>query len=304
LSRRNLLNLALLLVLLYVLVPQLGKFHTSLATVGHAQLNWILVGFGLAIATYAAAALLYCLLAKKRLRYGRTLLVQVASMFANRLLPAGIGAISVNYEYLRRNKHTRPEAAAVVAANNTLGFLGHILLIGSVVTLTRAPFQHLELPHVGTDGYWLIAGLIIIVLVLAWMKRLRHWLLKMVRSTVRNLAGYRAHPLKILAALACSMALTSIYVLCLQACTQAVGVHLAFAQVLLVLTVGVVGGTVAPTPGGLVGAEAGLVAGLMAYGVASADALAITLLYRLLTYWLALMLGAVAFAVVRQKAYL
>lgn len=304
LNRRNLLNLALLLVLLYILLPQLGKFRSSLGVIRHAHIGWAITGFCLAAGTYVLAAALYWLLAKKRLRYARTFLVQIASMFANRLLPAGIGAISVNYEYLRRNKHTRPEAAAVVAANNTLGFAGHILLVGSVLLAAPAPFSGVSLPQMHGTGYWIAFGVIIFVLVLAWFKKLRRWLWKMVRSTLRNLVSYRNHPLKVVLALACSILLTSLYALCLYACGQAVGVHLTFVQTLIVLTIGVIGGTVAPTPGGLIGAEAGLVAGLIVYGVASADALAITLLYRLLTYWLALLVGGGAFLVAERRNYI
>jgi len=56
--------------------------------------------------------------------------------------------------------------------------------------------------------------------------------------------------------------------------------------------------------GGLGGAEAGLTAGFVAYGLTSNRALAVTLLYRLLTYWLALVIGALAFSVARRLRYL
>jgi uncharacterized protein (TIRG00374 family) len=78
----------------------------------------------------------------------------------------------------------------------------------------------------------------------------------------------------------------------------------SFAIVLIVLTIGVAGGTAVPTPGGLGGAEAGLTAGFVAYGLTSNRALAVTLLYRLLTYWLALVIGALAFSVARRLRYL
>lgn len=303
LSRRNAVSLVLFLVLLYVLLPQLGKFRTSVSVARHARLEWILIGLGLTVATYLVAAAIYWLLAKRRLRYRRTLIVQVAGAFANRLLPAGVGAISVNYEYLRKNKHSRPQAAAVVAANNSLGFVGHMLLLGGVLVITQAPFQQLTLPAIKSGAYWLITGLIIVVLIVFWFKKLRHWLWKMIRGTVQNLIGYRTHPLKVLAALLLSMVLTGLYAFCLLACMQAIGVELDFSRALIVLTFGVAVGTVAPTPGGLVGAEAGLMAGLLAYGLSIADSLAITLLYRLLTYWLALLVGSAAFSLASGKGY-
>ena len=59
-----------------------------------------------------------------------------------------------------------------------------------------------------------------------------------------------------------------------------------------------------PTPGGLGGVEAGLVAGLVAYRVASADALAAVLVYRLVSYWLMLAIGAAAFVIAERRGYL
>jgi uncharacterized protein (TIRG00374 family) len=75
-------------------------------------------------------------------------------------------------------------------------------------------------------------------------------------------------------------------------------------QALLVLTAGVAGGTLTPTPGGLLGVEAGLIAGFAAFGISTADALAAALLYRLLTYWLALVGGFIAFVYAQHAKYL
>ena len=303
-SRRGLLNLGIFLILLYVLLPELGKFHDSWTLLGHVRGDWVLVALGFALVTYILAGSIYWLLAKRRLRFGRTVVVQCASMFANRLVPAGIGAIGVNYEYLRRNKHTKPQAAAVVAANNTMGFVGHMLLLAVVLTVACPTFSVIRLPHVASSTLWLIIAAIVLAVVLLWAKRLSRSLLRTIRQVGRNLAGYRTHPLKALLALACSMLLTSCYALCLLASAHALGISLGAAQALLVLTVGVAGGTATPTPGGLGGAEAGLVAGLLVCNVASADALAIALLYRLFTYWLALAGGAGAFWLAQRATYI
>jgi len=81
----------------------------------------------------------------------------------------------------------------------------------------------------------------------------------------------------------------------------ALGVHLPFIVVVLIFSFGLSTGTVTPTPGGLGGFEAGLTAGFVAYHVGSASALAIALLFRLISYWLMLAIGALAFTVSERK---
>src|SRR5689334_10316880 len=127
-DRKQLAWLGLAVIVLYVVLPQMGNFRNSLPLLGHTQLANVWLATITTILTYVAAAGTYCLLALHRLSYARTLLVQLAAMFANRLLPAGIGNIGVNYAYLRRRKHKTAEAASVVTINNMLGMAGHMLL--------------------------------------------------------------------------------------------------------------------------------------------------------------------------------
>jgi uncharacterized protein (TIRG00374 family) len=55
------------------------------------------------------------------------------------------------------------------------------------------------------------------------------------------------------------------------------------------------------TPGGLGFVEAGLVGTLTVAGVPSGDALAATLLYRIVAYWLPLLAGGVAYLLFRHR---
>jgi uncharacterized membrane protein YbhN (UPF0104 family) len=300
LERKRLIILGLFLLLLYIVLPQLKAFHSSLSVIRHAQLDWVLVGFCFAFGTYLAAAGVYYVLAQQPLRYGRSVLVQLASTFANRLLPAGIGAIGVNYRYLRRMKHSSAQAAAVVAINNTVGLVGHLLLLVVAALTSTAISTNLKHHHYHIGfGVVIMVGIIVVIIFILLIRW--HRFRQVIKNILISIKTYKLHRLKLLTAIALSIVLTSLYGLCLLACTHAIGLHLAVAQLFIILTLGVAGGTVAPTPGGLLGAEAGLVAGLVAYGVSGADALAVALLYRLLTYWLPLVFGGVAFIVAERK---
>jgi undecaprenyl-diphosphatase len=80
-----------------------------------------------------------------------------------------------------------------------------------------------------------------------------------------------------------------------------VNVHITLTQIFFVFTVGVVAATITPTPGGLGGAEASLVLAFTSIGVSPQQALAATLSYRLITYWLPILPGVVVFQICRQK---
>jgi uncharacterized protein (TIRG00374 family) len=117
----------------------------------------------------------------------------------------------------------------------------------------------------------------------------------------RQLLVYRRRPLRLLAALATSTVLTISNVCCLWFCAQALGVHASLFVMLIIFSFGIGLSTAAPTPGGIGGMEAGLWAGLVAYHTPHGLALAVVLLYRLVSYWLPLLLGVVAFIVCQRR---
>lgn len=302
-SNRRWLLLGVALIGLYAVVPQLGSFHHSLQVIQTVRTTWLIVALLTFAGTYAAATIAYLLLAQRPLRPGATLLIQLASGFTNKLLPAGIGAIGINYQFLRRARHAASGAAAVVAMNNSLGFIGNMVWIAILFVTTNVQIAHLHGPHF--SHRLLTAGAVVIVIalviLLTWRYRKLH---SAVRHLMTHLKYYRRHKLRLLLALGVSMALTACFAITLYACAHALGSSLSPSQILLIMTLGVAGGTAVPTPGGLGGAEAGLVAGFVLYGTDSATALAIALLYRLLTYWLALLMGAIAFAYAERRQLL
>ena len=301
---RHLLILVVLGLAIYTVVPRIGDFRSSRHLLEHLDYGWAVAAVVFTALTYLAGAATYSLLAFKRLRYWRTVIVQLAAMFVNRLLPGGVGALGANYLYLRRQKHSGLQAASIVTLNNLLGVVGHnLLLVGFFVVSGHLP------PAPGHSSQsltmlitWLVVGLaaLAIILIVVGRKRLRH----LVASLRTQLAYYKRRPGRLVAALVSSAALTMANVLCLACCALAVGVHLPIAAAILILTLGVSASTAVPTPGGLGSFEAGLVAGLVAYGVDSGTALAVALLYRLISYWLAVLVGGMAFVFVQRRQWL
>ena len=82
---------------------------------------------------------------------------------------------------------------------------------------------------------------------------------------------------------------------------RAFGGSLALTSAAVVYLTGSALGSVVPTPGGLGAVEAALAAGLTATGMAAATAVSAVLLFRLLTFWLPVPLGSVAFSYLRRR---
>ena len=80
----------------------------------------------------------------------------------------------------------------------------------------------------------------------------------------------------------------------LWACFHAFGVHPPLTIVLMGYLIGQLGGLL-PIPGGLGGVEGGLVGTLVVYGVSLRDAVAAVLAYRVIQFWIPLLLALPAF---------
>lgn len=285
----------------YAFIPQSGKFHAGLAALVRAKPQYVMLALVGWMTTFCLAAFIYTRLALKPLRYGPTLAVEIAAGFANRLLPAGAGNLGLHGLYLVRQRHSAAAATVVVGVNNLLGITGHLLLLGAVLLFGMESVSPVAL-HLSPLVALLAAGFVALIIcgifLVPWLRRK---LQSIFRSLAQNLHHYARHPGQIVRVLGLAMALTLIYTAVLYVCCRAVGVELSPAAVFLSFSAGMLGSTISPTPGGLVGAEAGLFAGLTLYHAAPAAALAAVLLYRLITYWLPLLPGSIALIAIRRK---
>lgn len=290
---------------LYGIIPQFANFSNSLTTLQSADLRTLFLAVIVSFLTYIAAAQIYCWLSVKRLSFGPTLLVQLAGLLINRIFPAGIGGLGLNYAYLRTNRHTTVQAASVVALNSVIGFGGHILLLLLVVLVQPTVVGNLTLPRMNPTlvlicAIALMVGFLTLLVSVRKPQRAER-LLPFKKALHSVIDRYKQQPGYLLAALVGAMILTACNVTSLWLCCQAVGISVGLLTVFIVFSAGVLVGTATPTPGGIGGFEAGLVAGLVAAHVDAPTALAAALLYRLITFWFGLLLGGMAFAVMQSR---
>jgi len=307
---RSLLRLALrqkkfvfaviIILLLYVISPQISAFSQSLDILSQATLWLVGLAVFLTCMTYVLAGEQYFLLSKHFIPRRRLMLVQAATGLTARLAPIGVGTIGMNIIFLRHQKHTLPEAIAVAATNNGIGVVAHFLLLSllsGAITLPKNINTHLSEPTVAI----ILVILAVLVLSLFFFRRLRQRIADATRQTFTNIASYRHKPWTILLALGVAMVISCTYVSVLGASARALGVEIPFSEIFLIFTFSLAAGAATATPGGLVGVEAGLVGGFVAYGIDGSTAIAIALLYRLITYWAPLLPGLIALRTVQHR---
>lgn len=301
-SRGRWLLLLFFLLLLYVVAPRIGNFSDSLKSIQDSRLEYVVLALASVVATFFLAAGIYQCLAVKRLYFRRTLTMQIANAFANRLLPAGVGGMTLSMQYLRRAGHTIPQALAMVGINNLLGVIGHlsILMVAMLVT-GGGILDEIEMPDIPDAAPIAAAVLAVIFACLLVLKRVRLYLRKFIVDISAQIVTYRRHPLRLAAALMLSVGLTMAYAMAFYFCGLAVGANLGLGGMFVAFTFGLIVTTATPTPGGLGGAEAGLVAAMVIYGVDASTALACALLYRFITYWLPLLPGFAVFVAARKR---
>jgi glycosyltransferase 2 family protein len=292
-------------LVVFALLPQVGSLKEGYQTISRADLRYILYALLFVGVSYLPASMVYVFISYFRLRFWRTVLVQVANGFTNRTLPAGAGGIATSALYLIKQKHGQTKAGYLAGLNNVLGAVGHgliffLIFVMSPVTL----FSSLDINI--SRGWLLAVGLCVLTLVLLFVafKKVRRLTNQAYKSVTWLLTYSLEHPIKLLLGLVCAMATTICYALVLYYSALAVDVHLSAIQIFFVLTVGVVSIAITPTPGGLGGAEAALTASMVAIDVEPAYALSVTLIYRMLTYWLPILPGFVAFQFILKRKYI
>jgi uncharacterized membrane protein YbhN (UPF0104 family) len=290
-------TIGLLCVGIYTIADKWQVARESVTELRHTEPSWVLLAGLCMLLTFCIAAFTYQVLALHRIKYRETLLVELAGAFVGRLLPAGLGGLGLNGDYLFRKRHTPAQATAVVSVNNLIGITAHLILLAGVVILQPDILQTIRHENNGSVTKWVAVSIAVVLLVLCtpWLRtRLVTFgknLIVSVRQETWNQFG---------GALLLSISLTLTYTAILYCSARAVGIDVHLFETFMIFTIGMLVGTATPTPGGLIGTEVGLYAGLTVFGVSEVNAGAVVTLYRALTYWLPLLPGA-AFLLVAQR---
>ncbi|AGS71691.1 lysylphosphatidylglycerol synthase domain-containing protein [Streptomyces collinus] len=283
----------------YYLLTQLT--HIQFGTLfSQAQWGWVAAAVLFSALSYVAAAMALLGFVPERVPFPRTVGAQVAGSFVKIVAPAAVGGVALNTRFLQRQGVRPGLAVASVGASQLFGLGCHILMLLSFGYLTGTE----KTPSL-SPSRTVIAGLLtvaVLVLVVTSVPFLRKFVATRVRSlfagVVPRMLDVLQRPQKLVTGIGGMLLLTACFVMCLDASIRAFGdgsTSLSIASVAVVFLAGNALGSAAPTPGGVGAVEASLTLGLIAVGLPKEVAAPAVLLFRLLTLWLPVLPGWLAF---------
>ncbi|RMI36137.1 UPF0104 family protein [Streptomyces triticirhizae] len=268
-----------------------------------ANWGWVIVAAGFSALTYFAAATSLLGFVPEKVNYPRTVMAQVAGSFVKLVAPAAIGGAALNARFLQRQGLRPGHAVASVGASQLFGLGSHVLLLLTFGYLTGT--EHT--PNL-SPSRTVIAGLLTVAvaaLIVTAVPTLRKAILERVRSlfagVVPRMLDVVQRPKKLVAGIGGMLLMTLAFVMCLDASLRAFGWELSYPTIAVVFLAGNALGSAAPTPGGIGAIEFTLSAGLSAFGVPPQVALGAVLLFRLMTFWLPVLPGWLAFTQLTRK---
>ncbi|MYT08274.1 MULTISPECIES: lysylphosphatidylglycerol synthase transmembrane domain-containing protein [Streptomyces] len=292
----------------YFLLTQLTHIEFG-PLIENAEWGWVAAAVLFSACSYFAAAMALLGFVPERVGFLRTVAAQVAGSFVKIVAPAAVGGVALNTRFLQRQGVRPGLAVASVGASQLFGLGCHILMLLSFGYLTGTE----KTPSL-SPSRTVIAGLLtvaVLVLVVTSVPFLRKFVVTRVRSlfagVVPRMLDVLQRPQKLITGIGGMLLLTACFVMCLDASIRAFGsegTSLSIASVAVVFLAGNALGSAAPTPGGVGAVEATLTVGLIAVGLPKEVAAPAVLLFRLLTLWLPVLPGWLAFNQLSRKGAL
>jgi uncharacterized protein (TIRG00374 family) len=233
--------------------------------------------------------------------------LQSAIKFINLTVPSSAGRIGVSIRFLQRMGTPTPQAVAAGAVDDVAETLVQIALVLVTLPFVDLAIKTNDLKLSVPSGRLIITALVLLALVVGGLlsiPRLRAKLLPPMRNAISSLWVVARDRNKRLQLFGGNLGAECLYALTLGACCLAYGVHLTFAQLILVNTAASAFSRLIPVPGGVGAAEASLTAGLVAMGVDDSTAFAIAFTHRLCTYYLPPIWGYFSMQWLSRGAYI
>jgi uncharacterized protein (TIRG00374 family) len=296
-------GLLVFLVLLAVLAPGLGQVRSL---VSDASPGWL----GIAIALEVLSALSYVAMFKpvfcRRMSWRSTTEIGLSEVAVGSIVPAsGAGGVALGAWFLNRAgmpaQVIARRSVAFLLIKSSVNFVA-VAVIGIAMFLGAGPHRSAALTLL--PAVVSIAAILAVVFVGRISRRFANSSkrrLRIVLAAVADGVGeagvlLRKHdPLLIGGAIGYWLFDNLVLI----AAFKAFGANPPLIIVLQAYLIGQLGGAL-PLPGGLGGIDGGLIGTLVVYGVAAAEAAAAVLLYRVVLFWVPLVLGVPAFISLRR----
>ncbi|GAA3136538.1 lysylphosphatidylglycerol synthase domain-containing protein [Streptomyces rameus] len=261
-----------------------------------ADRGWLALAVTAACATWACAALAQQGAVAAPLPATRLTAAQFAASAANHVLPAGLGANTVNWRFLSRCGLTPAATATALALKAAANAASRVALIAGLAVACPGV---LRLPHLpaATCALALLPGALLV-------RPLRLRVRALLRVAGAEVRAVHAHPGRASALWGGSFAFAAAHALTVYAVAHALALPLPLAGVALAYLAASGAAVLLPSPGGLGSLDAALALALVAVGAPGSTAASVVIGYRLLTSWLPLVPGLVVLVLLARRKVL
>lgn len=305
LNKRRMLNILLVGILIYVIVPQLQFFRGAIGTLDDIKFIWLIPIALASSLTYFFTATSYISLSSVPLKLIRTSLVQLAASFVSKVTPGPIGSTSLNLKYFSKVGIDKVDAAALIATNGTIGVMMFFLPLSIFLLFQGDSIGKLISFDLSTKQIvYAIIVVGLVVAILGLFSKIRTKFIRLITEFISSLREFTNSPKEVFLASVSALGVSLSYIFCLYACLQATGVELGFSGAVLVYVSAIIAKSVAPTPGGLGPLEAAMVATMLSFGVVNINALTVVIVYRLATFWLPIPFSLLAYRYINKKKFI
>jgi uncharacterized membrane protein YbhN (UPF0104 family)/tRNA A-37 threonylcarbamoyl transferase component Bud32 len=292
-----------------------------------ADLAWLAGALALSPVVPLAQAVATLGASFRPLRFGPVLMLQYAIQFIALAVPSSAARLALDIRFFGRNGIEGGAAISIGVIASVCGFVVQVLLI---LVIGLSGLASLDLGGSGasstsstgdsssSDGYPLlvltaalvVAGVIVTLAVPKYRRAVTHavpryraMLGSQASSAMTALRVLRSPP-KVGMILAGNLGAQLLQAIILGLCLRSFGHHATMAELLLVNTIANLFAGFMPVPGGMGVAEAAYTAGLVALGVPNAAAMSTAIAFRMVTYYLPPIWGAIAMRWLRAHSYL
>lgn len=267
-----------------------------------SNLWWVLVAFLVGTLTWVGSATPFRALSSVRVPWKDAIEVQMASSFVGVAAPAGLGPVALHLDYLKRRGTELAPAAAIVAIIQIAQVFTSLVMLAVSLPFDNH-FPKLDLPM---RKIIIVAVIVLGVLsTLLVIRRVREFALAKLKEywgqVQPQIWFVKERPITLLWSTLGVALQTGSSALALVLSMKAVGAPISFAMGVTIYLLGNTIGSAVPVPGGIGTTLAATVGALTLAGVPTALAATGTLLFRLVTFYLQVPIGAVAFAHLQRK---
>jgi undecaprenyl-diphosphatase len=278
------------LIGLYLLLPKVKQLKGTFTIIEHTDYWWILLGLVLTLLVFMAASFTQFSAGNFTGKIKKIFTISVEGNFFNSILPVSLGSMGLFTAYYKKLGNKSPTAVTIATIPIIFGFITSCLLL---IVISPAAITHIiRYMHNSPDKKWILIGFILLVLLIIfglifYRNKIRDFFQEG-KKALRSIRNVRAIPSLFIGSLLITLFSSLILFVSVLGVSSSISITDAIAVYIVASTVG----GMMPTPGGIGGIEAALVLGLTSSGLNVTHAVAATILYRFISFWLPMLPGS------------